>query len=92
LALSSHLPEERLWIHPSDANRLGLTADSRVRVSSRRGEISTGVRVTTDVPMGLVWLSFHFPEAPVNELTNDAGDQVTRTYEYKVCAVKVQPE
>lgn len=91
-ALSSHLAEERLWIHPMDAGRLGLASDSKVRVSSRRGSISTKVLITADVPPGLVWLSFHFPAAPVNEITNDAGDQVTRTYEYKVCAVQVQPE
>ena len=89
-ALSSHLPEERLWIHPDDAARLHLSSDSLVRISSRRGEVQTQLRITTDVPPGLVWLSFHFPDAPVNEITNDAGDQITGTYEYKVCAVKVQ--
>jgi formate dehydrogenase alpha subunit len=91
LALSSHLPEERLWIHPNDAAHLHLSPDSRVQIASRRGEVRTQLRITTDVPPGLVWLSFHFPDAPVNEITNDAGDQVTRTYEYKVCAVKIQP-
>jgi formate dehydrogenase alpha subunit len=34
-------------------------------------------------------MSFHFPECATNEVTSGAGDKVTKTYEYKVCAVKV---
>jgi formate dehydrogenase alpha subunit len=90
MALSSHLPEERLWIHPDDAAALALSNGSMARISSRRGEITACALITEDVPPGLVWMSFHFPESPCNEITNDAGDQVTRTYEYKVCAVRVQ--
>ena len=89
MALSSHQSEERLLIHPADARSLSLEEGGMVRVSSRRGEVTTRASVTEDVPPGLVWLSFHFPECPTNEITNDAGDQITRTYEYKVCAVKV---
>lgn len=91
MALSSHLPEERLWINPSDAASLSLTSDSIARITSRRGEITACIWITNAVPPGLVWMSFHFPDSPTNEITNDAGDQITRTYEYKVCAVRVQP-
>ena len=90
MALSSHLPEERLWIHPDNATSLSLTEQSLAQISSRRGEITARVWITENVPPGLVWMSFHFPDSPSNEITNDAGDQVTRTYEYKVCAVRVQ--
>ena len=91
MALSSHLPDERLWIHPKDAATFSLLNESMASISSRRGRVNARVRITDDVPPGLVWMSFHFPESPTNELTNDAGDQVTHTYEYKVCAVRVQP-
>ena len=33
----------------------------------------------------------HFAESRANLLTNDAGDAVTGTGEYKVCAVRVEP-
>ena len=33
--------------------------------------------------------SFHFPEMRTNELTVDAGDAITGTGEYTVCAVKL---
>ncbi len=36
-------------------------------------------------------MPFHFAQARANDLTNDAGDSVTGTAEYKVCAVEVQP-
>ena len=88
-ALTEQLPAELLWIHPLNAVELALVNNQFVEVSSRRGRIQTRIWITTAVPAGLVWLSFHFPDAPTNEITNDAGDQVTRTYEYKVCAVKV---
>ena len=88
-ALSEHLPEELLWIHPTDAQRNLLAEGQWVNVESRRGSIPVRIRLTDAVPPGLVWLSFHFPAAPTNRITNDAGDQITRTYEYKVCAVKI---
>ena len=33
----------------------------------------------------------HFGESRANTLTNDAGDGITGTAEYKVCAVRVEP-
>tara|TARA_B100002003_G_scaffold92527_1_gene86283 strand:- start:373 stop:513 length:141 start_codon:yes stop_codon:yes gene_type:complete len=35
-------------------------------------------------------MPFHFAESPTNKLTNDAGDSVTGTGEYKVCAVRLE--
>jgi anaerobic selenocysteine-containing dehydrogenase len=35
-------------------------------------------------------MPFHFAEARANDLTNDAGDAITGTAEYKVCAVEVR--
>ena len=36
-------------------------------------------------------MPMHFAEARANTLTNDAGDAVTGTAEYKVCAVRIAP-
>ena len=35
-------------------------------------------------------MPFHFAEARANLLTNDVGDAVTGTAEYKVCAAEVR--
>ena len=39
---------------------------------------------------GCVWMPMHFAEERANLLTNDAGDAVTGTPEYKVCAVRIE--
>jgi len=49
-----------------------------------------GVRITDQTRRGLVYIPFHWAEAAANVLTNDALDPVTKTPEYKVCAVKVE--
>jgi predicted molibdopterin-dependent oxidoreductase YjgC len=39
---------------------------------------------------GCVWMPMHFADSRANLLTNDAGDTVTGTGEYKVCAVRIE--
>jgi predicted molibdopterin-dependent oxidoreductase YjgC len=48
------------------------------------------VTVTDVVPPGVVFMTFHYKESPVNELTNAAFDPVTKTAEFKVCAVRIE--
>jgi len=83
-------PEERAQINPLDAERLGIGPEDKVRVTSRRGSIVTKVEITDKVYPGLMFMTFHYKESPVNELTNSAYDPVTKTAEYKVTAVKVE--
>jgi formate dehydrogenase major subunit len=42
------------------------------------------------VSEGETWMPFHFPDSPVNALTNAALDDFARIPEYKVCAVKLE--
>ncbi len=83
-------PEERLQVHPDDAARLGIADGDLVRVVSRRGEMAARVRVSERLMPGMVFGTFHFQEAPVNRLTNDALDPVGKIPEYKVCAVRIE--
>jgi predicted molibdopterin-dependent oxidoreductase YjgC len=76
-------------MHPRDARRRDLADGDVVRVSSRRGEVDAHVAVSPKMRRGCVWMPLHFPESLTNRLTNDAGDTVTGTGEYKVCAVTV---
>lgn len=76
-------------INPEDALKLGVESGDRVKVTSRRGEVTTAVKVTDRVPVGLVWMSFHYSDSPTNVLTSDALDPITKTGEYKVCAVRI---
>jgi anaerobic selenocysteine-containing dehydrogenase len=77
-------------MHRRDIRRLGLTDKDTVRVISRRGAIEAQVWESARMRRGCVWMPLHFPDSLTNKLTNDAGDSVTGTGEYKVCAVRVE--
>ncbi len=79
-----------LEIHRGDAKRLGISHGETIRVASRRGVIEAEAWISPRVRRGCVWMPMHFAEQRANLLTNDAGDAVTGTGEYKVCAVRVE--
>ena len=79
-----------LEMHRKDARRLGVRDGETVRVVSRRGSVEAEALVSPRMRRGCVWMPLHFPESRANLLTNDAGDSVTGTAEYKVCAVRVE--
>ncbi len=84
-------PESFVQVHPDDAGPMGLTDGQRVRVISRRGAVDARLVLSRQVLPGCTWMPLHFAEASANKLTNDAGDTVTGTAEYKVCAVRIEP-
>ncbi len=84
------LSEETADISPADAQKLGIDQGEYVKVSSRRGEVKVRAKVTEQVPAGMVWMAFHFREGCANWLTNAVYDPVTKTAEYKACAVNVE--
>jgi formate dehydrogenase alpha subunit len=88
--LHNEVPEAYVEINEKDAKKIGLNGHKRVRVTSRRGQIELGVRVTDDIKRGVIFIPFHFAEAAANTLTNSAVDPVAKIPEYKVCAVKVE--
>lgn len=83
-------PYELAEINPVDAIALGVEEEGFVRVSSRRGSILTRVTLTERVRPGMMFMTFHYAETPVNQLTNSAFDPITMTPEYKITAVRVE--
>ncbi len=77
-------------ISKRDAKIYGLQHGDRVKVSSRRGEVEAEAWISPRVRFGCIWMPMHFAESRANLLTNDAGDTVTGTGEYKVCAVAIE--
>lgn len=77
-------------LHRSDARKLQINHGETIRICSRRGEIEAEAWISPRVRPGCVWMPMHFAESRANLLTNDAGDSVTGTGEYKVCAVRVE--
>ncbi|MCA9670432.1 MAG: molybdopterin-dependent oxidoreductase [Myxococcales bacterium] len=89
--LDAKQPVPFLEMHPRDAKKRGIADGDLVTLSSRRGTIRCQALFSRQVRKGCVWMSLHFAEARANLLTVDAGDLVTGTAEYKVCAVQVEP-
>lgn len=83
-------PEGFVEMHPRDARRQGVEDGEMVDVVSRRGRVRCRVMVSRQVRPGCLWMPLHFAEARTNKLTNDAGDKITGTAEYKVCAAKIE--
>jgi predicted molibdopterin-dependent oxidoreductase YjgC len=79
-------------LNRQDAARAGIGEGDRVIIRSRRGEVRTEARVGERVPPGVVFLAFHWSEAPANRLTQDfALDPLAKIPEFKVSAVQVEP-
>jgi formate dehydrogenase major subunit len=83
--------EDILDIHESDAALRGISDGSWVRLSSRVGETVLKARISSEVPAGVVYTTFHFPESGANVITTDFSDWATNCPEYKVTAVEISP-
>jgi formate dehydrogenase major subunit len=81
--------EDRLEIHPGDAEARGISDGDWVGVASRAGETVLRATVTSRVHPGVVYTTFHFPESGANVITTDNSDWATNCPEYKVTAVEV---
>lgn len=79
--------EDLLFVHPHDAEKKGIVSGDFARIFSVRGITTMKVKVTDVVKPGMLYTTFHFPEAGINFLTSSIGDEYTLTPEYKVVAV-----
>ncbi len=83
--------EDRLEIHPHDAEERGVKNDDWVGIQSRAGETVLRATVSERMQPGVVYTTFHFPESGANVITTDNSDWATNCPEYKVTAVQVMP-
>ncbi len=81
--------EDRLEIHPHDAEERGVRDGDWVRLASRAGETSLRARITDRVAPGVVYTTFHHPDTQANVVTTEHSDWATNCPEYKVTAVQV---
>jgi formate dehydrogenase major subunit len=81
--------EDRLEIHPHDAEERGVAEGDWVGIASRAGETVMRAQVTDRVQPGVVYCTFHFPDSGANVITTENSDWATNCPEYKVTAVEV---
>ncbi|MGC7404117.1 formate dehydrogenase subunit alpha [Pandoraea pneumonica] len=83
--------EDRLELHPHDAEERGVKDGDWVGIQSRAGETVLRAIVSDRMQPGVVYTTFHFPESGANVITTDNSDWATNCPEYKVTAVQVTP-
>ncbi len=83
--------EDRLEVHPHDAEDRGIKEGDWVGIESRAGQTVLRATVTERVQPGVVYTTFHFPESGANVITTDNSDWATNCPEYKVTAVQIMP-
>ncbi len=83
--------EDRLEVHPHDAEFRGIRDGDWVRLASRAGETSLRALITERVAPGVVYTTFHHPVTQANVITTEHSDWATNCPEYKVTAVQVTP-
>jgi formate dehydrogenase major subunit len=83
--------EDRLEIHPHDAENRGVKEGDWVRLASRAGDTTLRATLTDRVAPGVVYTTFHHPDTQANVVTTDNSDWATNCPEYKVTAVQVLP-
>ena len=81
--------EDRLEIHPHDAEERGIGQGDWVGIASRAGQTVLRADLSDRVQPGVVYTTFHFPESGANVITTDSSDWATNCPEYKVTAVQV---
>lgn len=88
-ANSSWHSEDRLEIHPHDAETRGINDGDWVGIASRAGETVLRAKISERVQPNVVYTTFHFPWSGANVITTDNSDWATNCPEYKVTAVQV---
>src|SRR5262249_16971772 len=83
--------EDRLEIHPHDAEQRGIRDGDWVKLASRAGETTLRAEITDRVAPGVVYTTFHHPDTQANVITTDFSDWATNCPEYKVTAVEISP-
>jgi formate dehydrogenase major subunit len=81
--------EDRLELHPQDAEDRGIADGDWVGIASRAGETVLRATISDRMQPGVVYTTFHFPGSGANVITTENSDWATNCPEYKVTAVQV---
>jgi formate dehydrogenase major subunit len=81
--------EDKLEIHPHDAEQRGIADGDWVGIRSRAGETVMRAVHSERIQPGVVYTTFHHPFSGANVITTDNSDWATNCPEYKVTAVQV---
>ena len=79
-------------LHPNDAVKLGLQHGDKIKIASKRGEVTIhadiGGRVTPQE--GMVYVPWFDENILINKVTLDAYCPISKQTDFKKCAVKIE--
>jgi nitrate reductase NapA len=89
--LHAAVPSAQIFVHPADAERLGLARDDLAWVESRRGKIKARVETAgrNRLPKGMVFVPWFDESIFINKVTLDATCPISKETDFKKCAVRV---
>lgn len=95
-ALTRHVEEPELAMHPRDMQRHKLQAGELVKVRNKRGAIYLPVQPDDSLRAGVAFIPMHWGSAAlggqgINTLTSRALDPQSKQPELKLAAVSVEP-
>ncbi len=83
-------PECFAQVSPADAEKYGIKEKDWLRLSSRRGDVKLRATITERSQEGTIAVPYHWVEVPINNLTLNGLDPLSRSPQYKVCAIRVE--
>ena len=85
------VPSAQAFMHPADANKLGLKRNDLVTLASRRGDIKARVETQgrNTMPRGSVFVPWFDEGVFINKLALDATCPISKETDFKKCAIKV---
>lgn len=88
-SLNDFANQAYVLMNPDDVRKYDFHEGDRVKLTSRRGEIESILRISDEVAQGELFMPFHYSESPVNRLTRDDLDPISRIPPFKLSACRV---
>lgn len=81
----------QIQINTEDAARLGIRNKALVWIASKNGKVISRANVSDRTNKGAVYMTYQWWIGACNELVSENLSPITKTPEYKYCAVRVEP-
>lgn len=78
-------------MNDEDAQRLGIRDGDLIWVNSRKGKVITRAQVSSRPNKGAIYMTYQWWIGACNELVTENLSPITKTPEYKYCAVNIEP-
>jgi len=88
----SAMPKAYVELHPKDAARFKISTGDRVKIVSRRGELTLQAWINgRSLPKeGFIFVPFFDESLLINKVTLHAYDAMSKEPDYKKCAVRIE--